>query len=329
MTDDTTREATAPAAADAPAPGHQTVLLVGGTGMLGGPIATHLLKQPDVQLRLLVRPGALDDPAKRANLESLLNGGATAVAGELADAASLAAATRDVDAVVSVVQGGRNVIVDGQIALAEAAVRSGVRRMLPSDFALDVFKATPGEHASFDFRREADAAISQLDIEHVHVLTGALIDGFVDALFDHDARTVTYWGSGEEQFDATSVEATAQYTALAAVDRGLVSGKLAFVGERISFGQMADAVEQATGRTYTRRSLGSVDVLRTTVEGLRRSDPHSMMVVMMQYQLYMLTGQTALDDPQNHRYPDIHPRTFAELARTALAVEPRPAGSPV
>ena len=88
-------------------------------------------------------------------------------------------------------------IVDGQLALARAAARNGVRRILPSDFALDIFKAPPGEHVYFDLRREADELIADTGIEHVHVLNGAFMDGFVDAFFDHETRTATYWGSGE------------------------------------------------------------------------------------------------------------------------------------
>jgi len=37
------------------------------------------------------------------------------------------------------------------------------------------------------------------------------------------------------------------------------------------------------------------------------------------YQLYMLTGQTALDDLQNDRYPDIVPVTLAQLSLVKAA----------
>ena len=36
------------------------------------------------------------------------------------------------------------------------------------------------------------------------------------------------------------------------------------------------------------------------------------------YQLYMITGQTSLDDLQNDRYPDIRFHTFEEVL-TAVA----------
>ena len=148
----------------------QTVLLAGATGMLGGRIAVHLLRQPDARVRLLVRDRG--DP----RLKALIDAGAEVIEGDLADAASLDRATQGVDVIVSAVQGGREVIVDGQVALAEAGRRNGARRILPSDYALDLFKATPGEHPAFDARREADAKIAATGLEQVNVLQGAFME---------------------------------------------------------------------------------------------------------------------------------------------------------
>lgn len=296
----------------------RTVLLAGGTGMLGGRIAAHLAEDPRAALRLLVRPGAAQDPARAARLRDLTARGARTVEADLTDRAALDAALDGVDVVVSALQGGRDVIVDGQVALARAAARGGARRILPSDFAVDLFKATPGEHALFDLRREADDVIADLGLEHVHVLNGAFLDQLVH-VFDHDAAVATYWGTGDETFDGTTVDDTARYTALAALDPDLGSGKLAVAGDRVSFGGMADAVEAATGRRYQRRSLGTVDDLRAAIERDRRAGADPMAVVMQVYLLYMLGGQTALEDLQNDRYPQVRPQTFADVARTALA----------
>ncbi len=294
------------------------VLMVGATGMLGGRIAAQLLILPQVQLRLLVRPEPPLDAGKEAALDGLIAAGAQVVAGDLADPDSLVTATTGVDVVVSAIQGGRDVVVNGQVALARAAADNGVRRILPSDFALDIFKAPPGEHASFDLRRDADEIIAGTGIQAVHILNGALMDGFVDAFFDHEARTATFWGSGEETFDATTVEDTARYTARAAMDPAVPVGKFAVAGEQLSFGRMVNAVEAATGRSYTRRSLGTIDDLRQAIEDIRQSDPDPMARVMLAYQLFMLTGVTALENLQNGRYPDIHPELFVDIAARAL-----------
>ena len=295
------------------------VLLVGATGMLGGRIAAELSLVPHVDLRLLARSDSLRDRRKRAAFDVLTERGASIVDGDLARPTTLDAATAGAEVVISAVQGGREVIVDGQLALARAAARNGVRRILPSDFALDIFKAPPGEHVYFDLRREADELIAGIGIEHVHVLNGAFMDGFVDAFFDHETRTATYWGSGEELFDATTVGDTARFAVRAAVDPALPNGKLAVAGEQLSFGHMVDAVEAASGYSYARHSLGDVDDLRQAIADIRHRDSSPAAAVMLVYVLFMLTGQTALDDLQNGRYPDIDPDRFAQVAAHAMA----------
>ena len=188
----------------------------------------HLLDQGRVDLRLLVRPGPGDRTEKSAQLRSFVAAGARLVTGDLRDPIGLARAVEGADVVLSAVQGGRDVIVDGQVALAGAARRAGVRRFLPSDYALDFFKAVPGDLPSFDLRREAAERIGELGLEQVHVLNGAFLDLFVSprgALeLDDERGTATFWGTGTEKFDATGVDDTARYAALAALDRDLPAG---------------------------------------------------------------------------------------------------------
>lgn len=298
----------------------RTVLVAGSTGMLGGRIAHHLLTEPGVHLRLLAREAAFTDPDKKERLRALEARGATISFGDLSDRDSLQRATEGVDIVVSAVQGGRGIIVDGQLALARAAREQGAWRILPSDFALDLFAATPGEHPAFDLRREADEAIAELGIEHLHVLNGAFLDGMLDMGFDHDARTVSYWGTGDEVFEATTIEDTARFTARAASDQDLISGSFPVVGDRVSANSMTAVVERVTGQRYTRHSNGSVEDLRAALEEARdRGDVTAQTYAA--YLLYMTTGQTAVSDPQNFRYPDIQADTFEDVARRALAAD--------
>lgn len=243
------------------------VLVVGATGTLGSRIATHLIAD-GAAVRLLTRPATQIDPARAATLAPLIAAGATMVEGDLADVDSLAKATAGIDVVVSAVQGGPAVVVDGQLALARAAAANGVRRIVPSDFALDLFKAPPGVHPLFDLRRTADDA---------------------------------------------------KYTARAALDPAVPNGKLAVAGDHVSFQQMTNTVEAITGRTYTRRSLGTSDDLHARIEQQRHADPTSMAWISLVYLLFMVTGQTSLDDLQNARYPDLHPETFDSVARRLLA----------
>ena len=283
--------------------------------MVGGRIAHHLLEQPATALRLLVRPGGPADPAKKEALRGFEERGAVVVDGDVADPGSLDAVTEGVDVVVSALQGGPDVITEGQVALARAARRSGARRMVPSDFALDVFASPPGEHPFFDWRREADEAIAGTGLEHVHVLNGAFLDGLAGSLFDHDARTVTFWGTGDELIEATTVDDTARYTARAALDRDVPSGRFGVVGARVSVSMITDAVEQVTGHRYTRTSQGTADELRARISEARGRGEGLMSWIADVYWLFMITGVTAVRDPQNHRYPEITPEPLGDIVR--------------
>ena len=296
----------------------QTVLLAGATGMLGSQIARHLLDQPEARLRLLVRGG--DATQKRAALDPLLTRGAEIIEGDLADRASLDRATQGVDVIVSAVQGGPEVIIDGQIALAEVGRRNGVSRILPSDYALDLFKATPDEHMMFDLRRTADEAIAATGIEHVHVLQGAFMELFGPGMgtIDYDAGVASFWGDGTQPIEVTSVEDTAWMVARVAFDRTVPSGKFAFAGDRVSILDATKVIEAQTGRRFERRSNGSEADLRLAMAEAAKDTANPFKAVMLAYQLYMLTGQTALSGLQNDRYPDLKLESFAAFAARAL-----------
>ena len=291
----------------------QTILLVGATGMLGGRIAHHVLSNDEARLRVLVRSG--DDAKTRSALEPLLALGAERVGGDLADRASLDRATEGVDVIISAVQGGPDVIVDGQVALAEAGKRNGVRRILPSDFALDLFKATPGEHPMFDLRAAADAQIARIGLEQVNILQGGFMNLFLpgSGAIDLDAGTVSFFGDGNRRVEVTSVEDTARMVARVALDRDVPAGKFAFAGDHISFREAGEIVSRQTGRELRPVSMGSEADLRAMMAS---ADPYKK--VMLAYLLYMTNGQTALTDIQNDRYPELRFESFADFAGRSL-----------
>jgi uncharacterized protein YbjT (DUF2867 family) len=291
----------------------KTVLLVGATGMLGGRIAHYLLEESDARLRILNR--ASNNAKKTAAVSKMLDRGVEVVEGDLADAASLDRATQGVDVIISAVQGGPDVIINGQVALAEAGKRNGVSRILPSDFGLDLFKATPGEHMMFDIRRSADDKIAALGLEQVNVLQGAFMD-----MFRPGAGTigndgiVNYWGDGTALIDVTTVEDTARMTARVALDSHVPAGKFAFSGDRISILDAVAIVERQTGIKYKRNALGTESQLRAALVHAQADKSNPFKPVMFAYQLYMLTGQTALTDLQNQRYSDVKFESFASFA---------------
>lgn len=129
-----------------------TVLIAGANGNLGRRIARAMHARG-----LRVRSG-MRDPAK-ASAE--LTGAGEVVHADLDDPASLRAACRGVQVVVSAVQGGDEVIVDGQRRLLEAAAAAGMSRFVPSDYSLDLLHAENERYPRITPRRIVDVFRSQ------------------------------------------------------------------------------------------------------------------------------------------------------------------------
>lgn len=299
-----------------------TVLVAGATGMLGSQIADALLDQSglgqaDTTVRLLVRAGWADDDARRGRVEPLVQRGATVVEGDVSDPATLEQATEGVDVVVSALQGGDDVIVDGQIALAEAAVRKGVRRFIPSDFAIDLFRAPEGA-PQFDVRRRAAKAIDAMDLEVLHVLSGGFMDMMLNpsypGMIDLQQGLVQTWGTGDEPFDLTTVPDTARFTARLATDDSAAAGVHTLSGSLVSFADIGREIEKVTGKPMQVHSFGDVDGLRSAID----AKGGGWNAIMEWYLLSMLTTPP-LENPANDRYDDVRPTTVSQHVAAAYA----------
>lgn len=239
--------------------------------------------------------------------------------GDVTDPASLDEATAGADVVVSALQGGPAVLLDGQIALAVAAARNGARRFIPSDFAIDLFHAPAGA-PQFDLRRQADETIKSLPVEMAHVLSGAFMDMMLDprtpGLIDFENATVTLWGTGDEPFDLTTVDDAARFTARLATDPADVSGVRYLSGEQATFNKIIDESERLSGATLTPNVLGTADDLRRITR--EASDPWS---VMQEWYFLSLLTVPPFPTTENDRYPDARPiglHTYLAAAHGAL-----------
>lgn len=293
----------------------QTIAMVGGGGRLGALIGHAVLDEPDTQLRLLVRPGSRD---KVAELERR---GAKVVEGALGagDAAALASLCEGASTLVSAVQGGPDVIIEGQAELLRAAREAGVGRFVPSDYSLDLFEVKPGRIPTSEMRRQfALIADSERgDVEVVHVLNGIFLDrevlfGFLRVI-DLEAGTAYVWGDGDQPMDWTTYADTARYTAKVAVDPQPVPRVFSVAGDVVDFHGLVRAYESASGKTLRVERLGSLADLDARIDALQRADPADVYAYLpLMYYRSVLDGEGKLTDLMNDRYPAIRPTTVRE-----------------
>ncbi|RYU82838.1 NmrA family NAD(P)-binding protein [Hymenobacter persicinus] len=288
----------------AAAPGF--IVLAGATGALGLLIAHHL-RQRGASVRALVRPAALAS----AEAESLRLQGVEVVAVDYQRAADLTRVCQGAACVVSALSGLRDVIVDAQSSLLDAAVAAGVPRFIPSDFSADFTRLPEGSNRNFDLRREFARRLDKAPIQATSILNGMFTDlltGQAPVVLQ-GPRRILYWGSPDQPLDFTTMVNTAEYTAAAALDPS-TPRYLRVAGETATIRDLQAAAQQATGKPFKLFRAGGLGLLATMIKVTKTLMPAQDEVFPpwqgMQYLHNMLSGQAKLAEPlDNARYPDI------------------------
>jgi uncharacterized protein YbjT (DUF2867 family) len=296
-----------------------TVLIAGATGWLGKQIAQNLL-DAGACVRLLIRGGEANP--KAADLAPLVSAGATLVAGDLTDHASLNEATKGVTVVISAVQGGPDVVIEGQVALAKAAKANGARLMIPSDFAAEYRDLTPDRHLFLSMRAHADRLIAETGLPQINVLNGAFLEMLAEpfmGLIDVDQRQVQFWGSADQPYDFTATADVAALTAAVALDHNRPVGGFHVIGETVTPTQIAATLSALTGTPFTLVPYGTLAELDTEIARLQAAEPHNPMAwAGLQYHRIMASGSGKLTQNETGAYLGRAPKTVEAFLREAL-----------
>ncbi|HEX9951304.1 MAG TPA: NmrA family NAD(P)-binding protein [Rubricoccaceae bacterium] len=289
-----------------------TIALAGAGGDLGGRIAAALVAR-GASVRALVRPGL--GRAEQARIESL---GATLTPADPGDADAMAAACARAACVVSALNGLRDVIVDRQTVLLDAAVKAGVPRFIPSDYSADFTRTRPGDNRNFDLRREFKARVDRAQIQSTSVLNGAFMDmlGAEMPVVQPRIHRVLYWGSADQPLDFTTKDDVAAYVAAVALDH-TTPRLLRIAGETISARGLAAVMTAVTGEPYRSQWVGSLGMLSAMIGLARRVAPQPDEPFPawqgMQYMRDMFSGRGTLHPLDTDRYPEIHWTSVAAM----------------
>ncbi|XAS69089.1 SDR family oxidoreductase [Micrococcaceae bacterium Sec5.7] len=206
--------------------GSGPVLVVGGTGMLGGQVVTELLARGK-RTRALVRPDS--------DATGLQTAGVDIARGDMMDPGSLLSAMDGIDAVITSAAGytrhskGDSADIDtvGNANLVEAASRAGVRRfVLTSILSCDQTPQVP----HFWHKKLAEDRLEELGVPFVALRPGAFLDQVTR--FGGDPfikRRLTWLGSARTPLTFVLTSDLASYLADAVDAEGVD-------GERIEIG---------------------------------------------------------------------------------------------
>ncbi|MCB2377351.1 NmrA family NAD(P)-binding protein [Hymenobacter sp. BT635] len=287
------------------------ILVAGATGDLGGRI-TLALRQRGATVRALVRPET--DSAKVDHLTQL---GVEVQRVEFADHAALTRACAGASCVVSVLAGLREVIVDAQTQLLNAAVAAGVPRFIPSDFASDYTQQAPGLNRNFDLRREFQARLDQAPIAATSILNGAFAEvlTYNIPLLDFKQQQVGYWEDADWPIDFTTMNDTAAFTAAAALD-ATTPRFLRVASFQPSPRELVTLAERAGRGQFALVRLGARADLSMAIQHRRAANPagEAQLYADWQQMQYLLSMFSVQNQPlDNSRYPDLawtNPVTF-------------------
>lgn len=288
------------------------VILAGATGNLGSRIAIALLDR-GAAVRALVRSDS--DPGA---VEKLRRKGAMIAAVDFDSVPALTTACAGGTVVVSALAGLRDVIVDTQSRLLDAAIQAGVPRFIPSDYCIDFTKQPDGLNRNLDLRREFHLTLDVAPIAATSILNGAFTDmltGQAPIVLKRFKR-VLYWGSPDQMMDFTTIDDTAAFTASAALD-SRTPRFLRIAGDRINARGLVGIAREITGERYRLFRAGGLRRLERMIRVIRALFPGKDELYPpwqgMQYLHNMSTGRARLDPLDNDRYPGLRWTTARDV----------------
>jgi NAD(P)-dependent dehydrogenase (short-subunit alcohol dehydrogenase family) len=273
------------------------ILLAGATGDLGGRIAKALIGK-GAKLKAIVR-----SDSKKEVVEILKAVGVEIAVVDIKDHSALVEACKGATCVVSAFAGLRDVIVDAQGLLLEAAVEAGVPRFIPSDYSTDFTKLPEGENRNFDLRKAFAVQLNKAMITPTSVFNGAFAEllTYNIPLLDHKNKTITYWEKPDWKVDFTSMNDTAAFVAEAALD--VTAPRYLRIA---SFQVSANDLASLTG--YELKNTGTLADLDAYNKRERAAHPEgeNELYAKWQQSMYMHSMFSAHNEVlDNDRYPDL------------------------
>jgi hypothetical protein len=294
------------------------ILVAGATGNLGLRIVKALLKE-DVEIRVLIRTNS--DIEKIKKLESL---GVQIYSVSNWNLDELIKSCIDVSCVVSSLAGLRDVVIDAQKKLLDAAIAAGVPRFIPSDYSLDFTKFSYGENRNLDLRREFHEYLDKTSISATSIFNGAfselLTNEMPTILFKQ--KMILYWGNANYRWGFTTMDNTAEYTAKVAIDSS-TPRYLRIAGDLINPREMKVVASEVTAQQFRLFRPGGTSLLGIIIKITRKLAPGKEELYPvwqgMQYMHNMIDKRSKIEKLDNDRYPEIQWTTIKDVLTNYLA----------
>ena len=283
----------------------QEILIAGATGNLGFRIA-KVLAEKGAKIRAIVRGSS--DVEKVSELQEL---GIEVILVRNWNLEQLTEACQGITCVVSALAGLRDVIIDSQKILLDAAISAKVKRFIPSDYSLDFTKFSDGENRNLDLRREFHRYLDTCPIESTSIFNGAFSELLPDQMpfILLKPKIILYWGKADFKWGFTTMDNTAEYTANVALDTN-TPRYLRIASDTINPREMRQIAMEVYGKPFKMFSPGGKKLLGFLIKMIRKfsSSENELYPAWqgMQYMHNMIDERSFIDTYDNQRYTKIH-----------------------
>ena len=280
------------------------IVVAGATGNLGGQIVAHLLKL-GANVGVIVRSNS-----NAEKINKLAKKGAIIHQIEQWNIESIAPICTGATCVVSALSGLKDVIINAQTILLDAAVKAEVPRFIPSDYSLDFTPFNEGENRNLDWRRSFHQILEKRNIAVTTIFNGAFADMLTGQmpLILFKQKLVLHWGNANHPMCFTSIDNTAEYTAHAALDSS-TPRFLHIAGDIKSPKELQSIISSISGNKYKIFRAGGLGVLSTMIKIVRFMAGGENELYPpwqgMQYMRNMIDERARLTKLDNDRYPSI------------------------
>ena len=277
------------------------IVIAGATGNLGGKIIDALLKKGG-SIQAIVR-----DETDEQKIILLKSKGVSVVKINFQNTADIAKACEGASCIVSALAGLKDVIVDTQTKILDAAVLAKVPRFIPSDYCTDFTKLVVGNNINLDTRRNFHDYINKQPIKVTSIFNGAFMElttGAMPLIMSKKSK-ILCWGNPDIKMDFTTTFNIAEYAANAAMDAN-APRYLQIAGESISANNIKILLSELDNKPYALLRPGGIGLFNFVIGvakflDFKKTDLYPAWQGM-QYMRDMMEGRAELTTHDNNRY---------------------------
>ena len=281
------------------------ILVAGATGNLGGKIVDALLKN-GAEVRAIVR-----QETNQEKIAKLGQKGVKIFVVDMNNKNQIINASMGVDCVVSALAGLRDVIIDTQKILLEAAIEAKVPRFIPSDYCTDFTNLIDGQNRNLDVRREFHTHLVNAPIQATTIFNGAFMDLLTAEmpLILFKFKRILYWGNPNVKMDLTTTFNIAEFTANVALDEN-TPRYLRIAGDSVNAIDVQKIMADITGLKFGMFNPGGIGLFNTIIKVAKFFNKGGEDLYPawqgMQYMRDMMEGRAVIKSHDNDRYKNIH-----------------------